>query len=199
MKGKVSNIEDEVVSGDRRIAQKGKMTWLAVRTFNCRELELCDFLKKQGLEPFVPMVYQEQAGKKDADGRPQHVMKPVVHNYLFVPRTKSDELIEAALKESEYPFRIICQPDSKAYSIISDDEMREFRLLCDPEFEGSIFLTSEEAEAKIGKNVLVTQGQFAGMKGKLHRVNNKYFFIKNIANIGVMVRISRWYCKVIDD
>ena len=37
------------------------------------------------------------------------------------------------------------------------------------------------------------------MTGKLHRVKNKYYFIKTLAGFGVMIRISRWYCEVMKE
>ena len=42
------------------------------------------------------------------------------------------------------------------------------------------------------------QSIFAGMTGKLHRVKNSYFFIKTLVGVGVMLHISRWYCKVLE-
>ena len=40
---------------------------------------------------------------------------------------------------------------------------------------------------------------FTGMTGKLHRVKNKFYFIKTLAGFGVMIRISRWYCEVMKE
>lgn len=190
---------DETTQKPQKPVPEAELTWLAVRTFQCREQEVCDFLKRQGLNPFVPMMYEKKVKHTKAGDQTHVVLKPAIHNYLFIPRTKSDELIDAALRESQYPYYIIRRVENKSYYIVSDKEMRVFRMFSDPDFKGSVFLNEKEAEAKPGKIVRVVHGQFEGMVGKLHRINNQYFFIKNIANIGVMVRISRWYCKVIED
>ena len=57
------------------------------------------------------------------------------------------------------------------------------------------FMDAAEAEAKPGMEVEVVHGQFAGIRGKLHKSNQKYWFIKTVGGISVMLRISRWYCK----
>ena len=62
-----------------------------------------------------------------------------------------------------------------------------------------ILLQREEADAKPGKLVEVIHGPFAGMTGKLHRVRNNFYFIKTLVGIGVMLRISRWYCRVVEE
>ena len=56
---------------------------------------------------------------------------------------------------------------------------------------------AEEAELKPGTEVEIVHGQFAGIRGKLHKSNRKYWFIKTVGGISVMLRISRWYCKPI--
>ena len=76
--------------------------------------------------------------------------------------------------------------------------MVEFRMLCDPQYQTSVFMTQSEAEAMIGKEVRVVAGPFKGSTGKLVRKNKQYYFLKAVIGMGVMVRVSRWYCEPID-
>ena len=101
------------------------------------------------------------------------------------------------LNECTIPVRVLRKEKTSECYEIPDSQMVEFRTLCDPDFENKQFITYEEAEAKTGKSVRIVHGQFAGMTGKLCRVKNNFFFIKVLAGVGVMLRISRWYCKVI--
>lgn len=102
----------------------------------------------------------------------------------------------AMLKECNVPFSVLCDKETKHPCEIPDKQMTEFRILCDPDFKDTLYITHEEAEAKPGKNVRIIHGPFAGITGKLHRARGGYYFIKTLAGVGVMMRISRWYCEV---
>src|SRR5574344_1918890 len=131
--------------------------WYAIRTFNCKELEISKFLTEKGLTNFVPMAYAEKFEK--ANEKPKKILVPVIHNYLFLQKTIPE--LEVMKKDG-----------SNEYCEISESEMAEFRLLCDPNFESSVFMKADEAEAKPGKNVVIIHGPFSGVHGKLHRVHN---------------------------
>lgn len=45
---------------DDQIKQTTKNPWYAVRTFNCQELKISDFLKERKKVHFVPMTYVEK-------------------------------------------------------------------------------------------------------------------------------------------
>lgn len=100
------------------------------------------------------------------------------------------------VKECDVPFSVLCDKETKHPCEIPDKQMTEFRILCDPDFKDTLYITHEEAEAKPGKNVRIIHGPFAGITGKLHRARGGYYFIKTLAGVGVMMRISRWYCEV---
>ena len=77
-------------------------------------------------------------------------------------------------------------------------EMRDFRMLRDPHYTQCIYLKAQQADNLIGKNVEITRGKFRGIQGKLTKIKGKYFFIKHVAGLGVMIHISRWYCRVLE-
>ena len=76
--------------------------------------------------------------------------------------------------------------------------MIELRMLCDPCFETSTFMSQPEAEAMIGKEVRVVAGPLKGSTGRLVHKNKQFYFLKTVIGMGVMVRISRWYCEPIN-
>ncbi len=169
--------------------------WYILRTFNCQELKLSQFLTEKGCPHFIPMMYAE---KPDRQGRAHRGLLPVVHNLLFLEKDRSERSLLHTLSKCPFPWYIPRKEGSSALYEIPDKEMEEFRALCDPNFDDSHFMSQEDAEAKPGKMVRIVHGPFAGMTGKLHRVRNKFYFIKTLAGFGVMIRISRWYCKVLD-
>jgi hypothetical protein len=75
--------------------------------------------------------------------------------------------------------------------------MVELRMLCDPQYKTSVILTQDEADALIGKEVRVVAGPFKGSVGRLVRKSKEFYFLKTVIGMGVMVRISRWYCEAI--
>lgn len=170
--------------------------WYAIRTFNCQEEKISDFLTEKGKTHFIPMTYAE---KKNREGKAKRILVPVVHNWIFLLKDQPEKLILRMLNECTVPMHVLRWEESSRCYEIPDGEMTEFRALCDPDFENTQFITHEQAEAKPGKSVRIIHGQFAGMTGKLCRVKNNYYFIKVLAGIGVMMHISRWYCEVIEN
>ena len=177
---------------DDQIKQTTKNPWYAVRTFNCQELKISDFLKERKKVHFVPMTYVE----KEKEGKTRKMLVPVVHNLVFLQNIERRKATLAMLKECNVPFSVLCDKETKHPCEIPDKQMTEFRILCDPDFKDTLYITHEEAEAKPGKNVRIIHGPFAGITGKLHRARGGYYFIKTLAGVGVMMRISRWYCEV---
>lgn len=168
--------------------------WYALRTFNCQELKVGSFLEEKGKEYFIPMTYVERHTR---DGKSKRVLVPVVHNMVFVRKDESQKAMLRLLEECTVPLNILRREGTAECYEIPDSQMTEFRALCDPGFDGTVFMTGEEAEAKPGKPVRVVHGPFAGMTGKLHRIKNNFYFIKTLVGVGVMLRISRWYCRPI--
>lgn len=173
-------------------------TWVVVRTFNRKEMEVSTFLHQNGLPHFIPMTYHEKV--ISAGEKPKKVLVPVIHNYIFLEKTMDAVQLRNKLSECRVPVHLMCDKDKQRITEIRDSDMVEFRLLCDPDYARtpSDFLDAEEAEALPGKEVEIVHGPFTGLHGKLHKKNQKYWFVKTVGGVSVMLRISRWYCKVLD-
>ena len=103
-----------------------------------------------------------------------------------------------ALRDCPYPVRIIRKQDSEGFYEIPDRQMVEFRAICDPDYTNTIYASREFADDRPGKRVRVIQGPFKGMEGKLVRYKNRFYIVITLVNLGVFLRISRWYCEPID-
>ena len=79
------------------------------------------------------------------------------------------------------------------------NQMYEFRLMCNPEITMRKFLSSDEAQMKAGDEVLVKFGPLKGMTGRLVRSSKKYYLLKEIPGIGVMLKVSRWCCVSMEE
>lgn len=179
------------------MADAKDIEWYALRTFNRRELDVKAWLEERGHTVFVPMRLVEHArGEED---KPRRVFVPAIHNYVFCIKQLEVRPMRALIATCPWPLTVLRKAgsDVDAY-MVSEREMNEFRLLSDPEYKDAQFLERDEAEAKPGREVLITHGAFKGLRGKLHRVKNNYFFIKTFGELAVQIHISRWYCRVLN-
>lgn len=175
-------------------------TWYALRTFNRQEKKLSLFLTEQEMQHFIPMVYSTRMappkeGPEDASEPEKPLLVPAVHNLVFVQKSLSQKEMLKVLAECSTPVYVFRNPGSQSPSEISARDMEELRMLCDPQYEASVFVTQTEAEAMVGKDVRVVAGPFKGTVGRLVRKHKQYYFLKSVVGMGVMVRISRWYCE----
>ena len=170
--------------------------WYALQTFFRKEREVEDFLKEKGYAPFVPKLYRERV---DANGQKHRELVPAVHNLLFLPKVADGKAQVLALRDCPYPVRIIRKQDSEGFYEIPDRQMVEFRSICDPDYTNTIYASREFADDRPGKRVRVIQGPFKGMEGKLVRYKNRFYIVITLVNLGVFLRISRWYCEPIKD
>ena len=168
--------------------------WYAIRTFNCQEQKVSRYLQDCGYVHFIPMTISV---KPNAEGKPKQILVPAIHNLLFVQKKGDLKEMVKMLGECQIPVSIFRQPGNKDFCEIPARDMVELRLLCDPEFQTSTYMTQSEAEAMVGKEVRVVKGPFKGSVGKLVRKDKQYYFLKAIIGMGVMVRVSRWYCEPI--
>ena len=128
-----------------------KNPWYAIRTFNCQEQKVSRFLTEKGFLHFIPMKVTLIPSK--ADEEPKQVQVPAIHNLLFVQIPDNEQQLLQTLKECMVPVSVFRHPVSYKYSPIPDSEIVELRMLCDPEYETSVFLTEGEADAMVGKEV----------------------------------------------
>ena len=181
------------LSEEGKKMHKEEQIWTVVRTFNRHEQVVCDFLKQEGISCFVPMRYVE---KQIADEpKPHRVLVPVIHNYVFVGLSIPINQLVTLLSKCTTPLYILKTKGTDHPVEISNREMMEFRMLCDPTFEQQMTFIQYDEEPKVGKEVEIVHGPFAGIRGRLYRKQKKYWFVKTIAGISVELRITRWFCR----
>lgn len=176
------------------IEQPGNEPWYAIRTFNCQEKKVSRYLTEQELSHFIPMTYTVATWKKEE--KPKPILVPAIHNLLFVQKRGTQKEMVQTLLDCPTPVSIFRHPGSLKLCEIPARDMLDIRLLCDPAYHNtSSYVTQSEAEVMVGKEVRVVKGPFKGAVGKLVRKDKQYYFLKSIIGMGVMVRISRWYCE----
>lgn len=168
---------------------------MVVRTFNRHEMMVSDFLKQEGLTCFIPMRYTEKQVRDEP--KPRRILVPVIHNYVFVRVEMPVNQISSLLAKCATPLYILKHRDTDCAVEITNREMVEFRMLCDPAFEQRVSIVQQGEEPEVGREVEIVHGPFTGVHGRLYRKQKKYWFVKTIAGISVELRITRWFCKLL--
>ena len=160
--------------------EQDNIPWYAIRLFSIRQKEVGDVL--------------------DKENRVSHVLKPVVTNLIFVKKTMTQKEMKAIVAESNLKMSVIRKErESLDYYEIPAKQMFDFRVMCNPEIMMRKYLTEEEAKLKSGAPVLVKYGPLKGLTGKLVRSSKKYFLLKEVPGMAVMLKVSRWCCVPIEE
>ena len=171
-----------------------EISWYALRTFNCQEQKVSQFLTGRDCTHFIPMTITQSKPKEGET--PKRIWVPAIHNLLFVQKKGTQQQTIDLLKDCPVPISVFRHPGEDNPCEISPQDMMELQLLCDPQYQDmNVFMPQDEAENMIGKEVRVKQGPFKGSIGRLVRRNKQYYFLKIVTGMGIMVRISRWYCE----
>lgn len=169
-----------------------KNDWYAIRLYTTRQEEVALFFTENGIETFIPKQY---VAEEDKQGKVHQKLKPVVRNLIFVKKLMEDADFKKLVNTSNLKMSVLTKADDNSkYSLIPHDQMYEFRLMCNPDIHIRKFISSEEARLKVGDVVHVKFGPLKGMTGRLVRSSKKYYLLKEIPGIGVMLKVSRWCC-----
>lgn len=168
--------------------------WFGVQLFGMRQKEIHAFLEEKGIEDFVPMhnvIYIDREGKR------RHELRPVVSNLLFIKMTLDGKELQKLLDDRyKGHFYIIRKTrGSLDFYQIPAQQMHEFMVMCNPEIVMKKYLSEGEAKLKKGDRVLVTHGPLKGLSGRLVRSSGKYYLLKEIPGMAVMMKVTRWCCQ----
>ncbi len=146
--------------------------WYAMRTTYGREQKAYDYIVSNGGTAFLPLIKQERVIK----GKRQIVDVSRIPNIFFVYGTE-DEAKEFAYDNVNLPFlrfyyeshfegiRIIKEP-----LIVPDKQIRSLQILCNAEAEDIRLVPNEMVRKfKEGDSVIITEGEFKGIEGKVAR------------------------------
>jgi transcription antitermination factor NusG len=168
--------------------------WFGVQLFGLRPKEMADYLIANDVESFFPIqdvVFIDRKGKR------RHELRPVVSNLIFIKKTMTDKLLQE-LMEQRYKGHFYIIRKTRGSSIfyqIPARQMQEFMIMCNPELLLKKYLSEDEAKLKKGDRVMVTHGPLKGLSGRLVRSSGKYYLLKEIPGMAVMMKVTRWCCQ----
>lgn len=170
--------------------------WYALRLFSLRQMDVAKAFEEKGVQWFVPMHYVDY---EDHEHRHRRKLRPVVQNLLFVKKTIGKNELRAMIAEMPYKMTVLHRIDSSDYYEIPSKQMYEFYVMCNPDLLIGRYMSDDEARLKKGTRVLVTHGPLKGLTGKLVRQSHKYFLLKEVPGMAVMIKVTRWCCQPVGD
>ena len=157
----------------------GNKQWFVLRVTYGRIIKAKAFIEAKGLECYVPLRYKEirKQGKK------RIITEPLIPSFLFVHATaeRVDYLLQdksikplenRALLSYYYDHTALCEksPTKNPPLVISDSAMNNFIRLTSIHNPHIIPVTSENIKCKLGDEVVITEGDFKGIRGKVARI-----------------------------
>ena len=153
--------------------------WFVLRVSYGRIIKAKAFIETKGLKCYVPMLYKE-VGKR---GKRQIITEPLIPSFLFVHASakqvesllqvkNSKDFEYSALSSYYYDHTSHCEntPTKNPPLIIADTAMDNFIRLTSIHNPHIIPVTSENIKYKLGDEVVITEGEFKDIHGRVTRI-----------------------------
>lgn len=157
----------------------GNKQWFVLRVSYGRIDKAKTFVEAKGLECYVPLQYKEVRKQ----GKKRIITTPLLPSLIFVHA--SAEQVEALLHDNKvvanesrpllsyyfnYTIHRQDNPDRNPPLTIQDEAMNNFIRLTSVKNPHIIHVTSNNIQFKLGDNVVVTEGEFKGVHGRVARI-----------------------------
>ena len=187
-------IDEKPIYDEGALNDQDTTPWYGVQLFGMRQKEMSEYLTEKGVESFVPM---QNVDFVDREGKRRHELRPVVSNLMFIKKQMDDKELQSLLEDRyQGHFYIIRKSrGSIVFYQIPARQMQEFMIMCNPDLLMKKFLSESEAKLKKGDRVRVTHGPLKGLTGRLVRSSGKYYLLKEIPGMAVMMKVTRWCCQ----
>jgi len=173
------------------------LPWYGIQLFGLKQKDMEAFLKEKGVESFVPMQMVDYV---DREGKRRHDLRPVVSNLIFIKKDFDEKAFAKEMERYQGHYYIIRKTKgSQEYYEIPARQMHEFMVMCNPDLLMKKYMSEAEAKLKKGDRVEVTHGPLKGMTGRLVRQSGKYYLLKEIPGMAVMIKVTRWCCAKVED
>ena len=153
--------------------------WFVLRVSYGRIIKAKAFVEAKGLECYVPMRYKE-VKKHD---KKRIITEPLLPSFLFVHVTA--EQVETLIHDNkvvtndsrallsyyfDHTIHLQDNPNRNPPLIIRDEAMNNFIRLTSIKNHHIIPVTSNNIQLKLGDNIVVTEGEFKGIHGRVARI-----------------------------
>lgn len=157
----------------------GNKQWFVLRVSYGRIDKAKTFVEAKGIECYVPLRYKEVRKQ----GKKRIIPIPLLPSLIFIHA--SAEQVEALLHDNkvvanesrsllsyyfDHTIHLQDNPNRNPPLIIRDEAMNNFIRLTSIKNPHIIPVTSDNIQFKLGDNVVVTEGEFKGVHGRVARI-----------------------------
>lgn len=157
----------------------GNKQWFVLRVSYGRIDKAKTFVEAKGIECYVPLRYKEVRKQ----GKKRIIPTPLLPSFIFVHATA--EQVEALLHDNkvvanesrtllsyyfDHTIHRQDNPDRNPPLTIQDEAMNNFIRLTSIKNPHIIPITSNNIQFKLGDMVIVTEGEFKGIRGRVARI-----------------------------
>ena len=157
----------------------GNKQWFVLRVSYGRIIKAKAFVEAKGLECYVPLRYKEVRKQ----GKKRIITSPLLPSFFFVHATA--EQVETLLHDNkvvandsrpllsyyfDHTIHLQDNPNRNPPLIIRDEAMNNFVRLISIKSHHIIPVTSNNIQLKLGDNIVVTEGEFKGVHGRVARI-----------------------------
>lgn len=174
------SISDDVRNGvSVENVPAGNKQWFVLRVSYGRIDKAKTFVEAKGIECYVPLRYKEVRKQ----GKKRIISTPLLPSFIFVYATA--EQVEALLHDNkvvanesksllsyyfDHTIHLQDNPNRNPPLIIRDEAMNNFIRLTSIKNPHIIPVTSNNIQFKLGDMVIVTEGEFKGIRGRVARI-----------------------------
>lgn len=174
------SISDDVRNGvSVENVSAGNKLWFVLRVSYGRIDKAKTFVEAKGFECYVPLQYKEVRKQ----GKKRIITEPLLPSFIFVHATA--EQVEALLHDNkvatnesspllsyyfDHTIHLQNNPDRNPPLTIRNEAMNNFINLTSLKNPHIIPITSNNIQFKLGDNVVVTEGEFKGIHGRVARI-----------------------------
>lgn len=156
---------------------KSNKEWKVLYVASRSEKKVCDRLLDLGIEAYVPMKTEV----RQWSDRKKKVKLPLISGYVFINVGNEDR------DKVFFVDRVVGYVrNTKKDAVVKQKEIDVLKTIEDKGFYVEVVQANIQPEDK----VLIKQGPFKGLEGKIKMIENNYVYVTDIQSIGFALKIK---------
>ena len=179
------SVENAPLTAEDNCEQEQQKQWFVLRVAYHHEQVAKDWLTEVGIDSYLPMHYAE----KEVAGKKKRVQEPLIPNLLFVQTTEERLNLALASPANAYlsyyynHFRTNADGTNPPLAV-PDKQMDNFIRLTSIDSDHILFVDRSQCHFRNGDHVVVTDGDFRGIEGRIARVARQQRVVVELDGIG---------------
>lgn len=193
------SVENAPQKSEDNVKQTQTKQWFVLRVAYHHEQVAKDWLAEMDIKTYLPMHYTE----KEIGGKKKRLQEPLIPNLLFAQTTEEKLDLALASPANAYlsyyynHFRTNADGTNPPLAI-PDKQMDNFIRLTSIDSDHILFVDRSQCHFKNGDHVIVTDGDFRGIEGRIARVARQQRVVVELDGIGCITTayIPKAFLKV---